>query len=674
MKKISIIITVDEKTVTIEECLKSLADQTIFNEIEIIIVDKGCDAEVSNTIGRYEQKYPETFLYVKTDSGIKNGQMKNIGLQYATGEYTGFVCAHDIVMPAMYEKLYTKAVDTEADYVDIGIYDKQSDKAIIYIHDSIVGKGNSEKKNKIISEGIGYLYTKIFKREFLFLNNITFEDESVPEDIDFLLECTYRAEGISFVKEIGYLSPYDKAFYECEEPKSILDSEKCIKAMLAVYKRLNYAEEYKEYLEVTEYIMLKIYSAFLYNCACEIYLNGKAYEELEEILLMARKVKDVCVRGGYNNRYVENNDKIDVRLIRENDISVDNLVRYLFQNLSRKFASCWRTMEDSIDEDDGLILTIAIPTYNRGKRALESVKHLLEGRKSYNLEAQTEIFISNNGSTEGVEEYDKIKEMADNEVNFNYFRFDENQQFVGNMINVIKRSKGKFCLIVSDEDLVDFEGLVAYIKYLKRHPEVSVMKGKTSKQYFLLEADYGYKGWDAISRFYLRGNYVSGIIYNREILTGETVDTYHKKYSNNNRGYYYYPHLFWDAYCMLEGSFASGDIPLITEGESEIIFSSTDILVYAYPEERIKQGLGYLDQIKDLNIDEELAYNMYILVFMKTKYLLSIQKDNYLLKGFDWEKICSDYRNLFEAAVSEYEYTNLEYKEGLINYLRNEKR
>ena len=46
---------------------------------------------------------------------------RNFGLEYARGEYVGFVDSDDYVTPTMYEKLYSAATKHDADLVLSGV-------------------------------------------------------------------------------------------------------------------------------------------------------------------------------------------------------------------------------------------------------------------------------------------------------------------------------------------------------------------------------------------------------------------------------------------------------------------------------------------------------------------------------------------------------------------------
>ena len=105
--------------------------------------------------------------------------------------------------------------------------------------------------------------------------------------------------------------------------------------------------------------------------------------------------------------------------------------------------------------------SICIPSYNRGHRALELIRRLLD-MDCIRHNGNIEIIVSDNGSTEYTAEYNEIKLMTDDILIYN--RLDVNSNFYGNYNAVVKASRGQWCMLLSDEDGIvkaargDFKG------------------------------------------------------------------------------------------------------------------------------------------------------------------------------------------------------------------------
>lgn len=277
-----------------------------------------------------------------------------------------------------------------------------------------------------------------------------------------------------------------------------------------------------------------------------------------------------------------------------------------------------------------MILSICIPTYNRGKRALDLVKKLKVIAEKY--EGKIELVVSNNGSTIEEEYYAKICEISSEYVI--YHRFNQNVQYVGNYNQVIKMSRGKFCLLLSDEDSINEVALDYYLELITNNPDLGLIKTGTSINYVFQEEEFLAPGMSAVNGYYLVGNYISGIIYNRSVLTDEIIDKLYESYFENstNRAYYWYPHLFVETYIMLTSRICKCPKLLVIEGRPEQDQEkdiSTNILTYATYEDRIKQARGLVDYISDLLINDGLKLKMVILTIEKTFNLVSFQRNKY---------------------------------------------
>ncbi len=94
------------------------------------------------------------------------------------------------------------------------------------------------------------------------------------------------------------------------------------------------------------------------------------------------------------------------------------------------------------------MLSIAIPTYNRVNYLKQSLSKVLE----YTKEKDVEIFISDNASTDGTQEYvQKIRQIYPY---VGYYRNEANLGLDGNFLNCFNKAKGKYLLMLSDDDIL----------------------------------------------------------------------------------------------------------------------------------------------------------------------------------------------------------------------------
>lgn len=317
---------------TIAECLTSLATQTIFKEMELILVD---DFSSDNTIERamdFEKQYPDNVLIIKLPENNGPGYARNVAMKYAQGTYIGFVDSDDAVKHDMYEHLFIEAVRSGADVVDGGLYNQAKDEAIIYTSDELTGTLDDHKRSILIVSG-GYIWSKIYRREFLINENILFRDEYVLEDMDYLMEVFCKADKIANVKEIMYI--YRDSGGSLSKT---VDIEKYLhsttSAMEAIYRKLSVLNGYEGIREAVEYSIIQLYSFSVNVCIKSVKEKRLNMEETLDILNLLRELKSALVRGSYNNQYVRNKiDSNDISIMMENDRSpVDLLKGYEIEN------------------------------------------------------------------------------------------------------------------------------------------------------------------------------------------------------------------------------------------------------------------------------------------------------------------------------------------------------
>lgn len=197
--KVSVIVPVYNVESYLEKCLCSLARQTL-TDFEVLIVNDGSPDQSQTIIDYFCEQYAFMKCIKKENGGLSDA--RNVGIQYATGEYIAFVDSDDYVEETMYEELYRKAISQDFDLV-------VCDFKEIYL-DHIVGgtsrvahdiRGVYEVK-KVMCDFYPSAWNKLYKRRILeiiqFKKNIWFED----------VEFSYRM--FPYLTSIGVVS---KPFY-----------------------------------------------------------------------------------------------------------------------------------------------------------------------------------------------------------------------------------------------------------------------------------------------------------------------------------------------------------------------------------------------------------------------------------------------------------------------------
>lgn len=112
--KVSVCVPVYNMEKYLQDCVESLINQTLKN-IEIIFVNDGSTDNSIKILENYSKKYANIKIITQDNQGL--GGARNTALKNAEGEFVGFVDADDFVEKDMYEKMYLKAKECNADMV-----------------------------------------------------------------------------------------------------------------------------------------------------------------------------------------------------------------------------------------------------------------------------------------------------------------------------------------------------------------------------------------------------------------------------------------------------------------------------------------------------------------------------------------------------------------------------
>lgn len=207
---------------------------------------------------------------------------------------------------------------------------------------------------------------------------------------------------------------------------------------------------------------------------------------------------------------------------------------------------------------DHVLLTIAIPTANRGNLVRKRLENLLQ--MSY--DAEIEIVVSKNCMELYQEEYDKVSQIQDARLLYH----DHGKRLTPhlNWHYAVEMAHGKYVLFVSDEDDVQLSALEHYLRLLEQYPEISVARAKSRLQGSMIkERRYGKQGLEAFQMSFLHQNYLSGLIVRRaDFLDEHLLDL---EVYNKNSFYMSYPHGWWCALLCRRGAFLEDPVILVVE-------------------------------------------------------------------------------------------------------------
>ena len=232
--KVSIIVTVFKSEKYIEKCVHSLFVQTL-DEIEYIFVNDSTPDNSVSIVKNILQEYPLRQSYVKIINQETNGGVshaRQIGICYATGEFIIHCDSDDWVDKDMYERLYRKAKETDADIVGCNFRHEFSD--IQYDFHQQYSESMEENIRRLINGKIfPSLCTSLTKRELIIKNNISIPiGLNMGEDLFFNLQLYLHATKIVGMDWAPYHYRHTENSSCVQRTRKSIDSDIAIAGMI----------------------------------------------------------------------------------------------------------------------------------------------------------------------------------------------------------------------------------------------------------------------------------------------------------------------------------------------------------------------------------------------------------------------------------------------------------
>lgn len=233
MTKVSIIIPLYNAESTVRDCLSSVMAQTL-DGIEVILVDDhsqdGCLAAAQQLLMSGDLAWESLSLPANAGPGVA----RNAGMERASGKYIAFVDADDRLDPRYCERLWQTAEEAGADMVwcqaeipAAGGDETGRNKDEQTGGGSAAGKGSVPDKaegrvlrneyvpdrGRLLRRMVTYLWTCMFRREFVRAQGLQFPATRCAEDSCFVLEAVMAA---------GVIATVDESLYEYRPAESSL--------------------------------------------------------------------------------------------------------------------------------------------------------------------------------------------------------------------------------------------------------------------------------------------------------------------------------------------------------------------------------------------------------------------------------------------------------------------
>lgn len=209
--KISVVVPVFNVEAYVEECLQSIAAQTMTDGIECILVDDcGQDSSMS-IVNEFTSLYsgPIVFKIITHEKNKGLSAARNSGTRYATGKYVFYLDSDDKLFPNSLKDIYSVALkypDAEMiqgsttptfDLKKWGVFHEYSDD-VAWI------------RRKLCTAGIpDPAWNRLVKRDFIIQNDLFFVEGFLQEDTIWSYQLQRCLSKIAFCFELTYWYRYN---------------------------------------------------------------------------------------------------------------------------------------------------------------------------------------------------------------------------------------------------------------------------------------------------------------------------------------------------------------------------------------------------------------------------------------------------------------------------------
>lgn len=299
MSKISIVMPIYNAAEFLTESIDDIRKQT-FTDWELICVNDGSTDGCGQILADYEAV--DSRIKVITQDNLGGGAARNNGLKTAQGKYVLFLDADDRFDETLLNDVFENAEANQSDIVIFGAdcFDYSSGKvrAATWLLDESCEKSHENIYN--ITNGT--VWNKLFRREFLQINQLTFQENYSADCIYFVMVSLAIAKDVSFLDKI--LVHYRENVPSGQVANNHKNPLGAYLAVLAVKERLDTEEIFnkfrKSFLDFSIKFCIERFSRLAEGKAQEILYNELHNGGFEKLGLTFRDSSELSSESLWN--------------------------------------------------------------------------------------------------------------------------------------------------------------------------------------------------------------------------------------------------------------------------------------------------------------------------------------------------------------------------------------
>lgn len=243
---ISVIIPCYNGEKYLKKCVNNIINQT-YKNTEIIIVDDLSSDNSKNVMEELKKEFKDKIKPVYSKQNNGPGGAKNEGLKIAKGKYIMFMDCDDYLDNNYIENLATEAKkNSSIDIFITGFKKVEESGKILYTR-------RFKREKKVLWQAIPS-WGKLYKKEWLYKNNLSMPYGKVFEDIMFQAAQILCKPKFKYVNIVGYNYVYNQ--------NSISHTTLCYFKKGSIEKEQDYLKDLKKYIKTSEDEEILTYFAY----------------------------------------------------------------------------------------------------------------------------------------------------------------------------------------------------------------------------------------------------------------------------------------------------------------------------------------------------------------------------------------------------------------------------
>ncbi len=286
--KFSIIIPIFNAQKYIESCVNLILQQT-YNDFEIVLVNDGSTDESAQICDELELKDTRIKVIHKSNGGVSSA--RNIGMEFAKGEYILFVDADDTLENNVLSIANGIVANNKTDIISFGINIIRNEKCTDVWSMQNFETANLKDLKKYMHEYIKYVFAstcnKVYKNDIIKMYDLKFDEEmTISEDVCF---------NINYYSNISIIVNLQQAFYNYHLDDNDSVSRKGRKDIIdACNARINMFEQFfvkigYEIIESKLYLNEELSRAVV-NQFFQAYLTSTKFSRKERYII----IRNIC--------------------------------------------------------------------------------------------------------------------------------------------------------------------------------------------------------------------------------------------------------------------------------------------------------------------------------------------------------------------------------------------